>query len=245
MEAFSLAAESDDYLELTANMTAIPATILKLLKVNVPASLTSPINDINFNVDRIVFIMLDNFGLFEYTYYKPEFLIQACDALVLLDTPNPYTEGILRQIFYGTDQDQEFHLPGFLLANGKSVALLGRQDDLNIIAKNAHSVPCTDDMNVYINAVKALNRYDFLSLHFVDFEKLYQQYAFQPPAETLKQLIRRTDKWLKVLYLQSKSGTVFIILSSHGKHQIDLQIKGKAAQWRLASLPIAIFSKKP
>lgn len=244
MEAFSLATEDNNYLELTAKMTAMPATILKLLKVKVPAFLTPPIDDLTLNVDRVVLIMLDNFGLFEYTYYKPEFLIQACDALALLDTSNPYTEGVLRQIFYGNDQDKGFHLPSFLSTNGKSVALLGRQDDLNIMAKNAHSIPCTDDMNVYINAVKSLNRYDFLSLHFVDFEKLYQQYAFQPPAETLKQLIRRTDKWLKVLYLQSKSGTVFIVLSSHGKHQIDLQIKGKAAQWRLASLPIAIFSKK-
>ncbi len=245
MEAFTLVAESNDYLELTAEMTAIPATILKLLKVKVPASLTPPIGDISLNVDRVVLVMLDNFGLFEYTYYKPEFLIQACDALVLLETPNPYTEGVLQQIFYGNDQDRKFHLPSFLLKNEKSVAMVGRQDDLNLIAHNEYSIPSTDDMNVYINTVKALNRYDFLSLHFVDFEKLYQKYAFQPPAETLKQLIRRTDKWLKVLYLQSKPGTVFIMLSSHGKHQIDLQIKGKAAQWRLASLPIAIFAKKP
>ncbi|MFX1520691.1 MAG: hypothetical protein ACFFCD_12310 [Promethearchaeota archaeon] len=240
-----MAAESNDYLELTAKMTSLPATILKILKVNVPAALPPPINNISLNVDRVVLIVLDNFGLFEYTYYKPEFLIQACDILVMFDTPNPYTEGVLRQVFYGDEQKREFHLPSFLLENGKSVAMIGRQDELHMIAHNEYSIPSTDDMNSYIQTVKALNRYDFLSLHFVDFEKLYQQYAFQPPAETLKQLIRRTDKWLKVLYLQSKAATAFIILSSHGKHQIDLQIKGKAAQWRLASLPIAIFSKKP
>jgi len=245
MEAFSVATEANDYLELTAKMTAIPATILKILKVTPPTSLPPPIEGINFNSEHIVLVILDNFGLFEYTYYKPEFLIQACDALVLLDTQNPYTDSVLKQVFYVTEQFSGFHLPSALIENGKSVAMVGRQEELNTIAHNEYSIPSTDDMNVYINAVKALNRHDFLSLHFIDFEKLYQQYAFQPPAETLKQLIRRTDKWLKVLFMQAKPGSVFIILSSHGKHQIDLQIKGKAAQWRLASLPIAIFSKKP
>lgn len=242
MEANVLA---NDYLELNANMTAIPATILKILNVDPPTSLPPPIEGINFNSEHIVLVIIDNFGLFEYTYYKPEFLIQACDALTLLETPNPYTEAVLRQVFYGDDQNKGFHLPSFLLKNGKSVALVGRQDELNIISDGEYSIPSTDDMNVNINAIKALNRHNFLSLHFIDFEKLYQQYAFQPPAETLKQLIRRTDKWLKVLWMQGLPGSVFIVLSSHGKHQIDLQIKGKAAQWRLASLPIAIFSKKP
>lgn len=245
MEALSLATESKDYLELTAKMTAIPATVLRLLKVKLPASIPPPIDGLTFDVDRVLLVMLDNFGLFEYTYYKPEFMIQAFDALVLLETQNPYTMSVLFQVFYGAEQDRGFHLPSFLSANGKTVRLVGRQDDLNVMARHSQSLPCTKDMDVYINAVKSLNRCDFLWLHFVDFETLYRQYAFQPPAETLKQLIRRTDKWLKMLYLQSKSRTAFIILGSHGRHQIDLQIKGRAAQWRLASLPIAIFSKKP
>ncbi len=167
MEALSLAAESEDYLELTAKMTAMPATIIKLLNVNVPAALTPPIDGISFKVDRIVLVMLDNFGLFEYTYYKPEFLIQACDALTLLETPNPYTEAVLRQVFYGDEQNKGFHLPSFLLKNGKSVAMVGRPDELNMIAAGEYSIPSTDDMNSYIQAVKALNRNDFLSLHFV------------------------------------------------------------------------------
>ena len=88
---------------LEGNLAGLPATILQLLNTPVPNHLPPPITPIvnlfkqKGKIDRIIINMIDNFGLFEITYYKPQFLISTADALLLLSTQNPYTLGMFHQ----------------------------------------------------------------------------------------------------------------------------------------------------
>ena len=75
-------------------LNQLPATISDILGVApppyIPESLTQisePFKEVG--VDRIVLVVLDNFGLFETTYYKPQNMISNSNALVLLSTKNP------------------------------------------------------------------------------------------------------------------------------------------------------------
>ena len=75
---------------LEGSLTSVPATILKLLNITPPTNIPQPIQPVvdlfaNKGVDRIIINVLDSFGLFEITYYKPQFLISKANALVLLD----------------------------------------------------------------------------------------------------------------------------------------------------------------
>ena len=68
-----------------------PATVLKLLGIEVPEGLFPPNKEIiqKFDPKAIVIIMIDNFGLFEAVVYKPEALIRNMEVLALLDTNDP------------------------------------------------------------------------------------------------------------------------------------------------------------
>ena len=84
---------------LKCYLNQMPATILKLLGIDPPLdTIPIPVNEIidqYQGVDRISINLIDNFGLFELTYHKPQFLISNSEVMLLLSTHNPYTLGVL------------------------------------------------------------------------------------------------------------------------------------------------------
>jgi hypothetical protein len=196
----------------------------------------------------MVINMLDNFGLFEITYYKPSFLISSADALLLLSTKNPYTLGVFHQILFGdyTFEKNNFHLLKYLQNAGKSTMFIGREHDVKRYDGGTPSIIKPTDMATWIEGAKILPKMDFTWLNYLDFEEIYKkkQYNTGNPEEIIQKLIRRTDKWILSSYRQLRSKTLMIILGNHGRYKIDMQYQGKVAEWRAASVPLAIFMLK-
>jgi hypothetical protein len=81
----------------------------------------------------------------------------------------------------------------------------------------------------------------------LDFENLHKQQARlkrQTPEDLIEKLINRTDKWILGNYKQLRANSLMIILGDHGRSKMDMEYSGKIAQWREASVPIAIFIRK-
>lgn len=230
-------------------LNQLPATISDILGVApppyIPESLTQisePFKEVG--VDRIVLVVLDNFGLFETTYYKPQNMISNSNALVLLSTKNPYTLGVFHQLMFGGFEfmPNGFHLLKHLNANQKSTVFVGRKKDVDRYAMKTAAVPKDSDMNTWIEAAKVINRHNLSLIHFLDFEMLYRRghSTKGTPEELIEKLINRTDKWIHTMFMQLRTKSMMIILGNHGRYKIDLNYSGKIAQWRAASVPLAL-----
>lgn len=227
------------------NMTQIPATISRLLGLNPPKKIPPPIRGVEeFGSDHVILAIFDNFGLFECTYYKPKFLIKSSEAILVLNTEDPHTFNVLNEIVYGSTKKKKFHLMDFLTKGRKHATMIGRAEDLRMFVGKAEAKIAEDDMRTYIEAIKVINRVDFVWLHFLDFEAMYQKYNTRPPEEIAQKLITRTDNWILSLFKQAIPGTLLIVLGDHGRREIRIEYEGKYAKWREASVPIAIMMKK-
>ncbi|MHA1425578.1 MAG: hypothetical protein ACTSQI_06295 [Candidatus Helarchaeota archaeon] len=240
---------SDDGLPtFTGTMEQVPATIIRLLGLNHPNTIQPPIDGLSIApVNQIVLVILDNFGLFEITVYKPEFVIRESQYLLLLETSNPYTLAILHTLIHGNLSSKEFHLMDFLKQNGKTCTMIGQNEDLQAFSGSANRVPTSGDMTTWVQASKHLNRLNMLSIHFLDFENLYKrsiQFKRTPPENLIQRLILRTSKWLTGMFKQLRKSSVMFILGTHGRTNIEMNYKGKFAEWRKASLPIGVLMSK-
>ncbi len=233
--------------QIRSSALEIPATILKLLGIEVPLGLPQPNDEIigKFNPRAIVMIILDNFGLFEAVVYKPEALIKNLEAIVLIDTDDPYAVPLTKQLLSGSNVGG-FHLLDFVKEHGKFVRAVCRDNDITDFEfDSSYSIVVRDDMNTYIESTKHVFKSELLLLHFLDFESLYAQYGHRTPPKTLlEKIVRRTDNWIKVLMRQARDDTLFIIVGNHGRHAIPLNYEGKLAEWRKANAPIAIIFQK-
>ncbi len=84
-------------------------------------------------------------------------------------------------------------------------------------------------------------------MHYLDFENLHkqqQQLKQRTPEDLIEKLLNRTDKWILSNYKQLRKNSLMIIIGDHGRAKLNLEYSGKIAQWREASVPIAIFIKK-
>ncbi|MFX1481681.1 MAG: hypothetical protein ACFFCP_00680 [Promethearchaeota archaeon] len=223
-----------------------PATVLKLLGIEVPEGLFPPNEELlkKFNPKAVVIIMIDNFGLFEAVVYKPEALIKNLEALALLETTDPYAMPLIKRLLRGHRTD--FHLIQYAKNHGKATYVICREEDMiSFDFDPAYTVQPRDDMATYIEATKHISKSELLYLHFLDFESLYAQYGHRTPPKTLlEKIVRRTDNWIKVLLKQARVGTLFIVVGNHGRHPVPLDYEGKLAEWRKANSPIAIMFQK-
>ncbi|MCF2142020.1 MAG: hypothetical protein K9W44_18370 [Candidatus Lokiarchaeota archaeon] len=242
--------QQDEMPTLEGMMTALPATFLSLLNVEVPSFLTPPIQPLidlfaPRGIKRIIINLIDQFGLFEITIHKPPFLISQANALVLLSTSNPYLHGVLFNTFFGGFEFEPngFHLLRYLQEQGKSTVFVGRERDIQRYNGGTPSIAKSTDMATWIEAAKVVNRHDLSILHYLDFEDISakgQKTSAKNLEELSQKLIRRTDKWLKSTFLQLRSKSLMVVLSNHGRYKIDLNYQGKAGEWRSASVPLAI-----
>ena len=84
-------------------------------------------------------------------------------------------------------------------------------------------------------------------MHYQDVENLHKQQQRlkqRTPEDLIEKLILRTDKWILGNYKQLRNNSLMIILGTHGRAKLDLEYSGKIAQWREASVPVAIFIRK-
>ncbi len=234
-------------------LNQLPATLIKILGIDPPFdTIPEPVDSITElyqGIERIVIILIDNFGLFELTFHKPEFMIRQSQMMLLLSTKNPYTLGVLHQILYGGFEKEPngFHLLRFLNNNGKKSCFIGRKKDLARYDGGTYSVAKDTDMATWIESAKTINNYDFSWMHYLDFENLHkQQQALKQrtPEDLIEKLILRTDKWILGNYKQLRPKSLMIILGDHGRVKLDLEYSGKIAQWREASVPVAILIAK-
>ena len=238
---------------LKGYLSQVPATILELFNVKPPLEkIPKPVESIvNMykGIDRISINLLDNFGLFEITYFKPSFMITNSEVMLLLSTKNPYTLGVLHQLMYGGFQVEPngFHFLKYMNDNGKKTCFVARQKDLDRYSGGTTSIPKDTDMATWIESAKAINKYDLSWMHYLDFENLHKQQQRlkrRTPEDLIEKLINRTDKWLISNYKQLRSNSLMIILGDHGRSRMNFEYSGKIAQWREASVPIAIFIRK-
>jgi hypothetical protein len=238
---------------LKCYLNQLPATILQLLGVpppvnTIPESVQEIVQQYQ-GIERISINMIDNFGLFEITYHKPQFMITNSEAMLLLSTRNPYTLGVLHQLMYGGFEvdPNNFHLLRYLNEHGKKTCFVARKKDLDRYSSGTESVPKDTDMSTWVESAKTINNFDLSLMHYLDFENLHkQQQALKQrtPEDLIEKLILRTDKWILSNYKQLRYNSLMIILGDHGRVKLDLEYSGKIAQWREASVPIAILMRK-
>ena len=129
------------------DLDRLPATFCEILGAPVPQDVPAPVPEISKRfegTERIVFSLFDNFGLFELSQYKPQFLIEFSNALALFNTKNPYTLGVLHQIMYGgllpkigfPYNPSGFHLLKYLNEHGLKTTMIGRPKDLRRYSGN-------------------------------------------------------------------------------------------------------------
>ncbi|MEM3587942.1 MAG: hypothetical protein QXO71_11570 [Candidatus Jordarchaeaceae archaeon] len=228
------------------HMSQMPATLLSLLDIQPPSGIPPKIEGIpkKLHSKHMVFAIFDNFGLLECTYYQPKFLIGKSEAILMLDTPNPYTAHVLQEVIHG-NPGSNFNLLNYISECGLRVTLIARPDDIKDVDVKVETKLSDSDNRTNIETVKTLNRTDFHWIHFLDFENLYKQYSFRPPKEITQKLILRTDSWLKVLHKQAAPDTLMAILGTWGREASPkIEYEGKYAEWKRASLPICILIKK-
>jgi len=234
-------------------MNQLPATILKLLDIEPPhgtiPEAVQQILDLYQGIERISINLIDNFGLFEITYLKPQFMITNSEAMLLLSTKNPYTLGVLHQLIYGGFEIEPngFHLLKAINSGCKATCFIGRKKDIERYDGGTKSIPKESDMATWVESAKAINTHDLSWMHYLDFENLHKQQRAlrqRTPEDLIEKLILRTDKWILSNYKQLRSNSLMIILGDHGRVKLDLEFSGKIAQWREASVPIAILIRK-
>ncbi len=234
-------------------ITQLPASILKLLNIYPPSGIIpEPVDSIvNMykGVDRISINMIDNFGLFEITYHKPQFMISNSEVMLLLSTKNPYTLGMLHQIMFGGFEVElnGFHFLKYLNQHDKKSCFIARKKDLERYDGGTTSIAKDSDMATWVESAKVINNYDLSWMHYLDFENLHKQQQRlrqRTPEDLIEKLINRTDKWILSNFKQLRSNSLMIIIGTHGRSRMNLEYSGKIAQWREASVPIAIFMRK-
>jgi len=235
-------------------LSQLPATILKLLNIDPPhGKIPEPIQqvlDFYQGIERISINLIDNFGLFEITYLKPQFMIREAQLMLLLSTTNPYTLGVLHQIMYGGFEIEPngFHLLKAINAAGKTSTLVGRKKDLERYDGGTKSIPKDTDMSTWVQSAQVINTNHLSWMHYLDFENLHkqqQQLRRRTPEDLIEKLINRTDKWILGNYKQLRKNSLMIIIGDHGRSKLKMfSGENKIAQWREASVPIAIFIRK-
>ncbi|MFX1257847.1 MAG: hypothetical protein ACFFAN_08310 [Promethearchaeota archaeon] len=242
-----------EFKTLKCYLNQLPATILQLFGINPPLNvLSEPIQSVLERypgIERISLNMIDNFGLFEITYFKPNFMITNSEVMLLLSTKNPYTLGVFHQLMFGgfKIEPNGFHLLRNLNENGKKSCFIARSKDLERYDGGTFSIKKEDDMATWVESAKAINKYDFSWMHYLDFENLHKQQQRlkqRTPEDLIEKLILRTDKWILSNYKQLRKNSLMIILGDHGRSKLNFEFSGKIAQWREASVPIAIFMRK-
>ena len=244
---------SSELQTLKCYLNQLPATILKLLNVEPPQkTIPEPVQgvlDLYQEIERISIQLIDNFGLFEITYMKPEFMISSAEVMLLLSTRNPYTLGVLHQLLYGgfDVEPNGFHLLKYLNENDKKSCFIGRKKDLDRYDGGTKSIAKDSDMSTWVESAKVINNFDLSWMHYLDFENLHkqqQQLKQRTPEDLIEKLLNRTDKWILSNYKQLRKNSLMIIIGDHGRSKLNLEYSGKIAQWREASVPIAIFIRK-
>ena len=231
----------------------MPSTFIKLLGIDPPTGIipepVKEVVDLYQDIERISVSIIDNFGLFELTFNKPEFMITNSQVMMLLSTKNPYTLGVLHQMMYGGFEFEPngFHMLRYLNEHGKKSCFVGRKKDLDRYDGGTHSIPKETDMATWVESAKVINNFEMSWMHYLDFENLHkQQQALRQrtPEDLIDKLILRTDKWILGNYKQLRNNSLMVILGDHGRVKLNLEYSGKIAQWREASVPIAILIKK-
>ncbi len=231
----------------------MPSTFIKLLGIDPPTGIipepVKEVVDLYQDIERISVSIIDNFGLFELTFNKPEFMITNSQVMMLLSTKNPYTLGVLHQMMYGGFEFEPngFHMLRYLNEHGKKSCFVGRKKDLNRYDGGTHSIPKETDMATWVESAKVINNFEMSWMHYLDFENLHkQQQALKQrtPEDLIDKLILRTDKWILGNYKQLRNNSLMVILGDHGRVKLNLEYSGKIAQWREASVPIAIIIRK-
>jgi len=238
---------------LKCYLSQVPATIIQLLGIKPPLdTITEPVQpiiDMYKGIERISINMIDNFGLFEITYHKPQFMITNSEVMLLLSTKNPYTLGVFHQLMFGGFEIEPngFHLLRYLNDNDKKSCFIARKKDLARYDGGTLSISKETDMSTWVESAKAINKYDLSWMHYLDFENLHKQQQRlkqRTPEDLIQKLILRTDKWILSNYKQLRKNSLMIILGDHGRSKLNFEYSGKIAQWREASVPIAIFIRK-
>ncbi len=224
----------------------ISSIILKLLRIDRPYYLPS-IDDLDLptdSIDQVILFIIDNFSLFEIITYQPEWMIKNLDNLLLIETETKSQSlaGPMLSSAFSCKDSLTFNLVTTLNFNDKGVKVIAREEDIPKITPDPSlAIAEKSDVNIYVKGLKAVNRNDLLVLHFADFDEMYTRYSMNPPEDVASKIMRRTDKWISLYAKQSIAGTAIMVIGNDGKKPIEMNLKGRAAEWKRANLPIGFI----
>jgi len=229
----------------------LPATIIEIYGLTPPSTIPPSIYELSSikqaGIRSIVFILIDNFDLFQVTLNKPETIIQNSEAMLLLNTRDGYTNNVLSKILTGGNS-VDFHLLRFLNLQKKSSYYIARKEEIEKFSGGTPSIQKNKDTEIWIEASKYINNIDFLFMHFDGLEILTNQNLTTDEKERavlLEKLIKRTDQWVNNIIQRARSNTLILIMGTKGIKQIEVEYPKEITKLESASVPcVFIINKK-
>lgn len=243
---------SGKYTIHNASLEQFPATIIDIFNLSVPYNIPPPILEVSaqfksHGINAVILIVVDNLDLFQVTLNKPEAIIQNSDALVLLNTNNGYTQAVLNKLLFADSKDSGFHLIRHLNLNNKSSIYIAKPDEVEKFAGNTPNVVQKNDTDVWVEATKHINKFDFIFMHFDGFDVLTNQRITKDRKERaalLEKLMKRTDQWINNIVQRIKPKTLVMVMGTKGIKQIDIEYPEDVSKLESGTVPCVFMINK-
>ena len=237
---------------INASLEQLPATILEIFNLSPPPSMPPSISQLTqkfnqVNIASIIFILIDNFDLFQVALNKPESIIHNSEAILLLNTKDAYTPNILEKMFSG-GSSSDFHLIRYLNLQKKSSYYIARKEEIDQFAGSTPSIAIKTDTEVWVEASKFINNIDFLFMHFDGLDILTNRNLTTDQNERavlLEKLMKRTDQWINTIIQRIRPNTLVLIMGSKGIKQLEVKYSEEITKLESGSVPcVFIINKK-
>ncbi|MEX2720933.1 MAG: hypothetical protein Q6362_005880 [Candidatus Wukongarchaeota archaeon] len=226
---------------------SFPATIEQWLGADFPDFLPSPVylpESLSYRSNRVVIALVENLGLFELTFFRPQFLIKSFEILFMVDAERPFTMPLSQEIITGSREPTTFNLFTDLRRKERSSLLIGRDWFVRVFTGESESIAVNDDLQAFTEAHENINDFALSFVIFSDFEDLYAT-SGRPPLDISREVVNRSSSWVSLLWEKSLAGTIFLVIGSLGKSGLDYGLMGRLAEWKESSIPIALVAQKP
>ena len=226
---------------------SFPGTIEQWLGAELPDFLQSPVylpESLRYSSNRVVIALIENFGLFELTFFRPQFLIKTFEILFMIDAERPFTMPLSQEIITGSKEPTIFNIFTDLRQKERSSLLIARDWFVRVFSGESESIMVNDDLQAFTETHENINNFALNFVVFSDFEDLYAT-SGRPPLDVAREVVNRSSSWISLLWEKAIAGTIFLVIGSLGKSGLDYGLTGRLAEWKESSIPIALVAQKP
>jgi len=226
---------------------SFPGTIEQWLGAELPDFLQSPVylpESLRYSSNRVVIALIENFGLFELTFFRPQFLIKTFEILFMIDAERPFTMPLSQEIITGSKEPTIFNIFTDLRQKERSSLLIARDWFVRVFSGESESIMVNDDLQAFTETHENINNFALNFVVFSDFEDLYAT-SGRPPLDVAREVVNRSSSWISLLWEKAIAGTIFLVIGSLGKSGLDYGLTGRLAGGKESSIPIALVAQKP